>query len=153
MHTVPLTQRAAKEWIQTHHRHLDAPVGDLFRVAAARMVDGEEQIVGVAIVGRPKARALQDGRTCEVTRLAVPDGGGKNVCSFLYARCAEIARALGYRRIFTYTLEGESGRSLVASGWTEDGMRTGDREWDAPSRPRQRGKLPTGPKTRWVKNL
>lgn len=53
--------RVVAEW-HSHHK----PVrGCKFTIAAE--VDGA--VVGVVIVGRPKARALDDGRVLEVTRL------------------------------------------------------------------------------------
>ncbi|MFR8331722.1 MAG: XF1762 family protein [Oscillospiraceae bacterium] len=40
------------------------------------------RLAGVAIVGRPVSRYLDDGRTLEVNRLCTD--GTKNACSFLY---------------------------------------------------------------------
>ena len=107
-------------------------------------------MVGVAIVGRPVARALQDGWTAEVTRLAVVDGI-RNGCSMLYGAAKRACRAMGYRRLVTYTLETEPGHSLLASGFQYDGATAGG-SWSAPSRPRQ-DKHPTCAKLRWVVRL
>ena len=63
---------------------------DKFSIAAA--VDGE--IVGVAIVGRPVSRYLDDGWTLEVNRLCT--NGYRNACSFLYSAAWRAARNLGY---------------------------------------------------------
>lgn len=41
-------------------------------------MDGK--LVGIAQVGRPVARALDDGKTCEVIRLCTD--GADNACSF-----------------------------------------------------------------------
>jgi len=70
---------------------------------------------GVAICMRPACRALDDGKTLEVCRLATD--GTDNACSLLYATCAKIAKLMGYRRIQTYTLMTEPGISLRAVGW------------------------------------
>lgn len=152
MHAIPMTQRAANAWIAEHHRHLKPPRGDLFRIAAARPAgDGDEVVMGVVVVGRPVARGLQDGRTCEVIRLAVAEGQ-KNVCSFLYARAARVAEAMGYRRIVTYTRADEPGTSLLAAGWARDGE-VYAREWACNARERSPSEQGVIAKVRWLKTL
>lgn len=138
----PITYRAACAFIDAHHRHHGRPQGWLF--GAALEQDGV--LVGVVCVGRPVARHLQDGRTCEVTRLCTD--GTRNACSMLYAAAARAAKALGYARIITYTLHTEPGVSLRASGWMLDGHTTGG-EWSRPSR-RRAGSVTTCVKQRWV---
>lgn len=90
-------------------------------------------IRGVAIVGRPVARSLDDGVTAEVTRLCTD--GAPGACSFLYGAAARAAFALGFKRIGTYILKAESGASLVGAGWRLI-HETRGRSWDTPSRPR-----------------
>lgn len=75
------------------------------------------ELVGVAIVGRPVARALQDGKTAEVSRVCT--SGEPNACSKLLSACRRVAVALGYSRLITYTLVSELGTSLRAAGWRE----------------------------------
>lgn len=94
--------------------------------------DGEN-VVGVAIVGRPVARGLDDGWCLEVLRVCTL--GDRNACSMLYATCWRAARAMGYRKLVTYTLKTEPGSSLKAAGWKIVGEVT-KRSWDTPSRPR-----------------
>ena len=89
---------------------------------------------GVAIVGRPVARMLDDGRTAEITRLCVTNGA-RNCCSMLYRAAIRAARALGYQRVITYTLQSESGSSLRGSGLIRSAETTGG-EWNSPGRPR-----------------
>lgn len=101
---VPITLREACAFVALHHRHHKPPRGCRFVVGAAD--DGA--IVGVAIVGRPVARNLEDGWTAEVTRLCVLDSA-RNACSLLYAASWRAARALGFRRLVTYTLPEEGG--------------------------------------------
>ena len=113
LHAVPMTITAAKEHVRMHHRHNKPPAGGLFAIGVS---DGEK-LVGVAIVGRPIARRLDDGSTCEVTRCCVIDGAPKGACSFLYARAWRAAKAIGYRKLITYTLQSESGASLRGAGW------------------------------------
>jgi hypothetical protein len=114
----PVSIGEARTFISRHHRHHTAPQSGLFAVAIAveRESNEDDGIVGVAVVGRPVARAYQDGYTAEVTRLCVLEGY-RNGCSMLYGACWRAARALGYRRLITYTLASEPGHSLRASGW------------------------------------
>jgi hypothetical protein len=93
-----------------------------------------EVLVGVAIVGRPVARLLDDGLTLEVTRVATD--GSQNACSLLYAAAWQASKALGYRRLITYTQDGESGASLRAAGWRIVAARPPAAGWSRPSRPR-----------------
>jgi len=125
----PLTLTEAYAFVRLHHRHHLPPQGGLFAIAAA----DETGVRGVAIVGRPVARLNQDGFTAEVTRVATD--GAANACSMLYAACWRAARAMGYRRLITYTLQSEPGTSLRAAGWKVIGEVTA-RSWSTPSRPR-----------------
>lgn len=141
LHIVPSTIGEARAFVDQNHRHHRAPVGGLFALAAS---DGV-RVVGVAIVGRPVARHLDDSWTAEVTRLATT--GERNACSILYASAWRAARALGYRRLITYTLATEGGASLRAAGWRIVGE-TRAESWHRESRPRT-DKHPTQSKLRW----
>ncbi|MFE7116511.1 XF1762 family protein [Streptomyces sp. NPDC057654] len=88
----------------------------------------------VAIVGRPVARHLDDGATLEVTRTA--SDGTRNTNSLLYGTAWRAARALGYRRLITYTQAGESGASLRSAGWRILAHRPPRPGRHTPSRPR-----------------
>lgn len=142
MRVSPVTLREAKAFVLAHHRHHDPPVGGLFAIAAA--VGGE--VVSVVIVGRPVARLLIDGYTAEVTRLCARPGS-PNACSMLYAAAWRAGRAMGYRRLVTYTLAEEGGSSLRAAGWRLIGE-AGGGTWDRKSRPRV-DTHPTQAKLRW----
>lgn len=155
---IPLTIKEANAYISKNHRHHVPAQGDKFRVGAE--IDGV--LAGVAQCGRPVSRYLDDGRTLEVIRCCTD--GQKNVCSFLYSRCARIAKELGYEKIITYILESEMGTSLEASGWKCAEKSAGGGEWDCKSRPReleplqmslfeQKQKYPTEKKQRWEKKL
>lgn len=111
LHLIPVTLKEAHRFVRTHHRHHKPDRGALFAVACG----DEKEIRGVAVIGRPKARLLQDDWTAEVTRLCTD--GTRNACSILYGAAWRAARALGYRRLVTYILRSESGASLHASGW------------------------------------
>jgi hypothetical protein len=137
----PISYPEACDFIRQHHRHHLPPQGWKFGIA---LNDGEK-VVGVITVGRPVARKTDDGWTLEVTRCCTD--GTKNAASMLYGAAWRATRALGYRRLITYTLIEESGTSLRAAGWKTIGQTQGG-SWDTPSRPRV-DKAPTGQKTIW----
>ncbi len=133
--------KRASAYVQEHHRHHDAPQGAKFALAAWH--GGE--LVGVAMVGRPVSRMLDNGTTAEVIRVAT--NGTRNASSFLYAAAKRAAQAMGYRKVLTYTLEEEGGASLRAVGWKRVGV-AGGGSWSVPSRPRI-DHHPTQEKIRW----
>jgi hypothetical protein len=106
----PLHLREANAFVAKYHRHNLPTVGCKFAVGAV----AGNVLVGVAICGRPICRHLDDGKTLEVLRVCTD--GTRNACSFLYSRCAKIARLLGYASVITYTLAAEAGSSLMAIG-------------------------------------
>jgi hypothetical protein len=138
---LPVELAEANAFVREHHRHHGAVVGHKFSMGIS---DGEA-IRGVAIVGRPVARHLDDGLTLEVTRVATD--GTKNVASMLYGAARRATFALGYRRLVTYTLPSESGASLRAAGYRCLGE-AGGGSWSVPSRPRV-DKHPLQVKLRW----
>ena len=107
---VPISLKEANAFVGEYHRHHKPVAGHKFSLGCTL----KGQLVGVAIVGRPVSRYLDEGMTLEVNRLC--STGEKNVCSFLYGAAARAAKALGYQRIITYTLDTEPGISLRASG-------------------------------------
>ena len=125
---VPISLKKANAYVAEHHRHHKPVVGHKFSVAASE--DG--RIVGVAIVGRPVSRYLDDGNTLEVTRLCTD--GTKNACSFLYSACWRCAKNMGYKKLVTYILESETGSSLKASGWKCAG-KAGGLRWTGKRKP------------------
>lgn len=138
----PITYAEACEFIRLHHRHNLPPQGWKFGIAAN---DGDK-VVGVVTVGRPVARKLDNGWTLEVTRCCT--NGTPNACSFLYSAAWRAAKALGYKRLITYTLETEGGASLRASNWKLIGQAGGDpSDWQ--TRPRKVDGYPTGQKLLW----
>lgn len=137
----PISYAEACRFIDEHHRHHLPPQGWKFGIA----VNDGEKVVGVVTVGRPVARHLDDGWTLEITRNCTD--GTKNAASMLYGAVRRAARALGYKRLITYTLASEPGTSLTAAGYEAVYEVTG-RSWDCPSRPRV-DKHPTEQKTLW----
>ena len=139
----PITLRAANAYVEGNHRHHKPARGCVFCLSAWL----GDALVGVAIVGRPSARMLQDGTTCEVTRLCTD--GTRNAPSKLLAAVARAARAMGYERIFTYTLSDEGGASLRAAGWTLEDSAAGGGTWSRRDRERV-DQHPTERKLRWA---
>ncbi|RZU43886.1 hypothetical protein EV284_1338 [Streptomyces sp. BK022] len=144
LHIYPMKFRAACAYVDRIHRHHDAPQGHQFSLGV-RTDAG--LLVGVAIVGRPVSKVLDDGLTVEVTRLATD--GTPNACSALYAAAWRTARSAGYRRAITYTQDGESGASLRAAGWRKTAELPARPGWHAPSRPRRTLGTEHVARTRW----
>jgi len=110
--TIPMSLQEANEFVANFHRHSKPTQGGKFAIGAS--FDG---LFGVAIVGRPVARRLDDGFTAEVLRVCVTSNAPKNTCSFLYGRCWRIWQQMGGLKMITYTLQKESGASLRGVGW------------------------------------
>lgn len=112
---VPCSLKVANDFVRAFHRHSRPVVGHRFSVGVAT---DDGVLRGVAIVGRPVARVLDDGKAAEVTRLCTD--GTHNACSMLYGAARKAAKALGYQPIYTYTLPDEGGSSLRAAGFRLD---------------------------------
>jgi len=108
---VPVTFKAACAFVRELHRHNKPPRGHKFSVG----VLAHGRLVGVAMSGRPIARALDDGATLEINRTCTD--GARNANSMLYGAARRAAFAMGYERVITYTQKGESGASLRAAGF------------------------------------
>lgn len=153
----PVTRDEARAFVRQHHRHHGWPVGFLWLHG---LHDEAGELIGIAVVGRPVARGLDEGLTAEVTRCCT--NGHPNACSMLYAASERAAKAKGYRRGLTYLLASEwdrfehietgeiavdaalafdpewkrvGGASVRAAGWGEL-WRVKGRSWDCDSRPR-----------------
>lgn len=151
----PISLKEANQYVAQNHRHNIPTTGHKWSIACYN----DEVLCGVAIVGRPVARRLDDGLTLEVYRVCTD--GTYNSCSKLYGACARIAKEMGYRKIITYTLASEPGTSVSASGWQMCGE-AGGLSWDVPSRPREvvqvtlfgeERKYPDEKKIRWEKTF
>jgi hypothetical protein len=139
---VPVSLEDANEFVRLYHRHHQPVPGHKFSIGVS---DGEK-LVGVAIVGRPVSRMLDDGFTLEVNRTCTD--GTPNANSMLYGACMRVAFGLGYKQIITYTLPEEGGASLRAAGWRCIG-KAGGGSWNVPSRPRV-DKHPLQEKLKWM---
>lgn len=141
LRVVPITITDAKKHIERHHSHHHAPLGGLFACAVA---DGE-RVVCVAMLSRPIARRLDAIPTvAEVTRVA--SDGTKHAASKCIAAVTRAALALGYTRLVSYTILGESGASYVAAGWTITALCGGGDGWDSRA---GRSVQQTAVKVRW----
>jgi hypothetical protein len=131
---VPMTIREANAYVGQFHRHNRPVRGAKFALGVS---DGSG-LVGVALVGRPVARNLQDGYTAEVLRTCCQEPAPKGANSCLYGAAWRAWRAMGGKRLITYTLATESGASLrgagmkvvaevrPGTGWSREGR---EREW------------------------
>ena len=145
MHIAPITFREASDYINRYHRHHNATIGCKFCIS---VVDEDGQLRGVAVCGRPVSRKLDDGLTLEINRVCTD--GARNACSMWYGACVRIAKAMGYKKVITYTLQSEDGASLKASNFICEG-KAGGTHWTGS---RNRGQnIPAEMKNRWVKNL
>jgi len=139
---VPLHLDEANELVSRWHRHHKPTLSHKFSIGVA---DDSGAVVGALIAGRPVARRNDNGWTLEVLRVSTD--GTANACSALYGAAWRCAKAMGYKRLITYTLPSESGASLRGAGWKLVGSTPG-RSWSVKSRPRV-DKHPLGQKLIW----
>jgi hypothetical protein len=146
MIVVPMSLREANNFVAANHRHngRTSRNGGKFAIGASH--DGE--LIGVAIVGRPISRLLNDSFTAEVLRTCVLDGSPKGSCSFLYSACWRAWRAMGGLKLITYTLQTESGCSLRGAGWRIVAQVV-PQKWDRPNRSRKWQAIYGQQKFRW----
>jgi hypothetical protein len=150
----PIKLKNANKFIDKYHRHNKPVTGHKYSISVVNKKTGET--IGVAIIGRPISRYLDDGNTLEILRLCVKDNN-KNLCSMIYGRVTKIAFLLGYESIITYTLDHEKGVSLLASGFEFDGLTKWSKGWNI-----RNGKqltltglttLPEGNKKRYIRRF
>jgi hypothetical protein len=127
----PISLGEAKAFVARHHAHSAAPQGWKFGCG----IEDRLGLVGVVVIGRPVARRLDDGETLEVTRLCTL-AHAQHAASILLGAACRAAKALGYRRIVTYTRRDEEGHCCKAAGFTPVAQVRG-RSWSCRSRPRQ----------------
>ena len=140
----PITYQQVRQFIIQYHQHHGPPQSCKFCVGA--FVGGK--MVACAVCGRPASRMLDNGETCEISRLC--SDGTLNACSFLYEACCRIAKAMGYKRMITHMLISENGASLGVNILLNDGI-AGGINWTGS---RDRGqKWPAEMKNQWVKYL
>ncbi len=126
----PISLEEANAFVAAYHRHHKPVTGHKFSIAVS---DDFGTLHGVAIVGRPVSRMLDNSWTLEVNRCCTD--GVRNGCSMLYRAAWRAAKAMGYTRLITYTLPEEGGGSLKGAGFRLVGERGGGK-WTRASRPR-----------------
>lgn len=142
-HLVPVTFRQACALVAAYHRHNSPPRGMKFVLGVA----AHGELVGVATVGRPAARHLDDGYTAEVTRTCTD--GTPNTNSMLLGAARRAARVMGYRMLITSTQVDEYGASLRAAGFVRVAELPARPGWHTPSRPRRRTSRDHVARVRW----
>jgi hypothetical protein len=150
---VPLTLKPANDFVEKWHRHSARTSNDGGKFAIGLEHDGE--LVGVAIVGRPINRLLQVPGAAELLRLCTSPQAPKGSGSKLYSRAKRIWQLMGGTKFESYTLKREGGATLRGAG-IHEGQRTdvpGGRQWDTPSRRRERKEVYEEPKFRWTEDL
>ena len=75
---IPLSLREANEFVTKNHRHNKKCTGHKFSIGA----EYQGKLVGVAIVGRPVARKLDNRFTLEINRNCVLDDAPKELVVF-----------------------------------------------------------------------
>jgi hypothetical protein len=161
----PIDLSDARAFIQREHSHLDAPIGGKCAVAVERRREEAWERCCVALLGRPVSRELQAQGCAEVLRVAAASDPAP-VCSCCWqthgvtrttiphvaSMClAAISRAgldLGYRRLVSSTLLGESGTMYIAAGWRAVACDRRERDWERSDGYRSPAGQP-GAKVRW----
>ncbi|WP_369596454.1 XF1762 family protein [Novosphingobium aromaticivorans] len=129
---MPISIRSAKAFVREHHRHNPSVAGA--RTAIGLELDG--RLVGVGLLGNPKARELAADRTCaEAVRVCVSHEAPKGASSKINSRLKRIWQLHGGRRFITYNRADESGASMRGAGLTPTSVVKG-RQWNCQSRPR-----------------
>lgn len=141
---VPIDWDTLRGFVADWHRTHKPPTGWKFGIGVAT---DDDVLVGVASIGRPTPRAYQDGLTLEVNRSCTD--GYPNANSMLYGAAWRAVKAMGYRRLITYTQQGESGASLRAAGWRVVYELPARKSWDTPSRRRDDSGYESIPRALW----
>ena len=149
LQVIPISLREANDFVTSFHRHNGRTSRDGGKFAIGASTD--EQLVGVAIVGRPIARLLDNAYTAEVLRTCTSPEAPKGAVSFLYAACWRIWRAMGGAKLITYTLTSESGASLRGAGWKVVAELPAHSGWNRTGRERNWQPIYGQQKLRWEK--
>lgn len=149
MEIVPISLKEAAAFTTEHHRHNVGAKGHKFSIG---LKDGDN-LIGVATVGRPISRIVDDGATAEITRVCVLENN-RNANSMLYGAACRACKAMGYKSVITYTLKTESGASVKAAGFKFDGdVQIHKEGWNMPNRKRDVLEVSLMPKQRWRRIL
>lgn len=140
---VPISIADAKAFVRQHHRHNPACTGA--RTAIALECDGA--LVGVGLLGNPKARKLAEDRFCaEAVRVCTSTDAPKGSSGKINARLKRIWQLHGGIRWVSYNRADESGASMRGAG-LEPVAKVKGRQWSCASRPRAANDV--ADKVRW----
>ena len=140
----PVTFKQAKAFNGTVHRHHPSVHAHRFSTG---VYDETGELRGVAIMGRPVSRMIDQYRVLEVVRLATD--GCPNACSALYGQACRIGVAHGFDYCQTYILDDEPRRTASLRSWAgwHPVAETKAESRNRPSRPRDDGLIQA--KVRW----
>ena len=113
----PVTRKIQREAVARWHSHHKPTIGET--IALGGFVDGV--LVAVIVMGVPVSPALQDGKTWEVTRLAVGPDAPRFAASRLLGAAGRLMDAAGVERQISYTRADEPGTCYKAAGWVQTG--------------------------------
>jgi len=146
----PLRSRElVNDFLEDVHGHAGAVAGWRFAIGLRDRVS----LVGVLVAGRAVAPATDPDSVLEVTRLALLDNAPPNSASRLLGAACRAAKAMGYRVVQSWLLEGEEGTAYRAAGFRPAGETPGGRR-SRPGKPRRDDPRNADlPKTRWERVL
>ena len=113
----PVTRKIQREAVARWHSHHKPTIGET--IALGGFVD--DVLVAVVVMGVPVSPAFQDGKTWEVTRLAVGPDAPRFAASRLLGAAGRLMDAAGVERQISYTRADESGTCYKAAGWVPTG--------------------------------
>tara|TARA_Y100001938_G_scaffold61511_1_gene85555 strand:- start:822 stop:1532 length:711 start_codon:yes stop_codon:yes gene_type:complete len=153
----PLPRKDRKQFVNAYLNYIHQHNGAVTGWTDVLTIRDQVSVFGLLVMSYPVARKNDDGLTLEVTRLALMTDVPKNAASKLLGRAAVIAKAKGYERLISYSLENQGGTCYAAAGWTMDDHIVVSRQW-SPKRRRQKvldsdSALLMQNKRRWSKNL
>ena len=139
---IAIERDVAKKFIEKNHSHLHTPSTWICHVAVA----DSGRLCCVAVLNRPCARLLCDGKTAEVGRVA--SDGTPHAASKALSAITRVAALLGFGRIVSYTLLGEAGTTYVSCGYVATAVSAGGK-WARGGETRTRESQQLGAKVRW----
>ena len=113
----PVTRKVQRSAVAKWHSHHKPTIGET--IALGGFVD--DALVAVIVMGVPVSPALQDGKTWEVTRLAVGPAAPRFAASRLLGAAGRVMDAAGVERQISYTRIDENGTCYKAAGWVRTG--------------------------------
>ena len=124
---------------------------------------------GVAVVGRPVGRCLDDGETLEITRIAFLDEKDADefdvelmkfnqdhaspIPSMLVSSISKRAKELGYKKLITFTREDENGSYYKAAGFKVVHKQKYARKWKSKNAAAMYAKSSPAKRLRWEKTI